>query len=563
MSGSPIETVVVTADTFQNTAAVECFIDVYPFESETQDVFQIHGGDIISCMTRKSVREDNGTFRVILAPEVVGANLSRGQTLTPMSTAVIGMRRGKKASVVMVGLITEINEEQTWIQDEGGNRTVRRVTIVTGVDLAYYFTMIDYYSLWILAVTGNTLSDSGLAAGLLTGEPSQVGQQWYQKVMSDQGVFKDTVISYKTGRIKFPQIFGTQFEMFDFSVPYGDYFLTSSGSWMDRFRMIFPFPFYEFFVTTNFSDAFPGASGGTSFSTIGIGDQVSSTVSVIARINPLPQLKSSVSNGSTSFDSIDTSRWQQLQAFTLDVPGFIDSDVSFNENEIYNFYVVNPLWLTGQNGDDNANIKQPLMNFATVLDQGSIARYGYRPLMQPVLWFSDITGAYAQQHNSGGGSSNNSSVQQLMATLLGRVAGYYEASPLMLKGTVTTWLRPDIEVGCKLTYQPYRNNQNWDFYITGVTHTFVFGGQSQTQITIDRGLPSDVYNDNASSGLLFNIHIGNAQRVDGQYQTGNGGLGNPLRALSRDQFQQLIAQMTHLYITPQATTPQQGAGPGP
>ena len=142
-----------------------------------------------------------------------------------------------------------------------------------------------------------------------------------------------------------------------------------------------------------------------------------------------------------------------------------------------------------------------------------------------------------------------------MATLLGRLCGYYEATPLMARAAPTTWLRPDIEIGSKFTYAPFRDGVNWDFYIEKVMHSYVFGGPSKTQLTLSRGLPSSIYNDSSSTGLLYNIHIGNAQRVGGVYKIGlPSGSAAPLTAVPPKQFSDWMISLDTLYVTPQGVS---------
>jgi hypothetical protein len=521
------------------TAFDFCTVDIYPFEGGP---YSFSGAAVLEVITNKRLKEDVGSFKIVLAPTVFGNGLSAAQILTPMSLVVIGMQRADKSAVTMLGFISLVEEGQVWQPEKS---VVRTITI-TGPDIAYYFMMEDYYTLWVLTATG-ALLQGGNAAGLLSGEPDVMGKTWYDTIMTE-GVFKDTSISYKKAKVAFKNLYATRFDKFKVYVPYSDYFLGINGAWMAKYRAIFPFPFYEFFVTTTAPNTFSALSGGTAFATVGLGASVTATPAVIARLNPLPQLVTSIKSSLPSFDSIDTSAWQKLPNFDLEGVGFISSHISFSESEVYNFYTINPTWLMGQNGDSNSNLRQYIFNYEAGIDWASVTRYGYRPWMQTISWFADITGQIAQQ------TGKNATLPEVMATVLGQLCGYYEAMPLMAKADVSTWLRPDIEIGTRFSYAPYRDGVLWDFYIEGVTNHYVFGGPSMTHLTLTRGLPSAIYNDSSTTGVLFNMHIGNAQRIGGEYKVGlPSGSGDFLKALPSNKFAEQMITLDNLYLTAQGT----------
>lgn len=514
-------------------AGVDCCVDIYPFEGGT---VTLTGGPVISLSTSKSITQDTGSFRIVLAPESPsGSALSWPQIITPMSLAVIGLRRGGVAKTVMVGVVRSVTETQVWQR----GAAVTRAFVVEGDDLAYFFTKTDFYTLWYLAAVG-AASIGVTAAGLLSGDPGTIGQTWFEKIMSG-GVFAQTFVPYKGAQIAFPKLFGELFEKYDVTVPYGDYFLGANGPWFGKFRQIFPFPFYEFFVTTDQEAGSYGEVGGTAFQPSSFPASAAATPAVVARLNPVPQLVSSVKGNMPSFDSIDTSLWEKLPISDTQGVGFIEANIRFSENEVSNFYALNPTWMLGQNGDSNSNLNQFLFNYSVVVDRASVNRYGYRPMIASTLWFTDITGQIAQ--------TASANLQQLMATLLGRLCGYYEATPLMAKASVRSWLRPEIQVGSRFRYQPFKDPATWDFYIDTVQHEFIFGGACSTRLELTRGLPSDVY---ANASLLYNIHIGNAQRFGGVYKTGlPPGSAAPLQAVPPTEFAQWMLTLDKAFITPQ------------
>ena len=548
MSGQG-ETVTVNASqgstTFKTTTMVGCFVDVYPFEGNS---FSLTDAQILSCTVEKNIKADQGSFRIVLAPQTLAGYQSWAQIITPMSFVVIGMSRGDHSEIVMMGIVNSISEPEKW----QSGQSVQRAVILEGADISYFFTMSDYYSAWFLAVSGDA-TISIISPGLLQGNPGSIGETWFKQIMS--AAFGKTYVPYKSGQITFPQLIGTQFDDYPTFIPYGEYFIGANGTWMQKFRKIFPFPIYEFFVTTVQSGNY-GTAGGTPVSSNGQGSGVTAGAAMIARLNPLPKLVSSAgADGTASFDSIDVSDWNGLPNFDLEGVGYVEKEVGFTDAEVLNFFNINPVWLNGLNGVSNSNIVMGTLLFTYALDLASIGRYGYRPLSFDVPWFSDPSGQAAKE-------TTKQQVFNSFARVLGELAGYYEAAPLMGKSQVSTWLRPDIQIGCKFTYQAFRTNEDWDFYIEGVTHNYVMGGESTTTLLLTRGLPHSVYNDSGAGGVLYNIHIGNAQKVNGVYQTGlPDGSQKPLQAFTPTQFADLVATLNNLFTQPQGIVTQQGGNP--
>jgi hypothetical protein len=555
-----------------NFAIPQCFVDIYPYEGGP---YSFTGGQVLRCQTSKNIKATSpGEFAIQLAPESLSNNLSWGQVLTPLSTVIIGMSRAGKSSIVMIGVITKVEENQTWQQ---GNATLRTITI-RGNDTGYFFNLNDYYTLFFLASI-NVNNDQGigaLALGNFTGDPGKVAAHWYNQIMVGTkalpGVFLNMGLPYKNGNpqnnaasanILLSSLFGTLFETYDATIPLADYFLGVNGAWQDKFRLILPFPFYEFFVTTTANNAYALASGGTPLSVTGLGAGITATPEIIGRINPVPSLVTSVTGGlpQTSpvmFDSIDTSAWNALPSFDVGDLNFIKSSISFSEESVSNFFNINFPYFGGLNGANNTNLNIPIYNYQSAADRASINRYGYRPLDLSIQWFSDPNGDAAKaatQAGDGGGAGNS----QLYAKLIGRAAGYYEAAPLMANADVQLPLRPDIQIGTKFSYTPYRSGELWDFYIEGVMHDYAFGAGTSTQLTLTRGLPHSVYEDSGAGGKLFAIHTGNAQRVGGEYVVGlpNGSAAS-LASVPIGQFITWMSQATRQYITPQYVAPASG-----
>jgi hypothetical protein len=242
--------------------------------------------------------------------------------------------------------------------------------------------------------------------------------------------------------------------------------MTSKGSWMTKFMAIFPFPWYEFFVQT-VPAGFYGSSVSQATTPLSMAGFKPAYPQLIARVNPLPWTNGYTASGGFT---IDQSRWDNLKAYTLNTTGFIESQVQFSADEVRNFYVINPLWMTQLFGQTNASSAPFIYTFAAWINTASISRYGYRPQITETHWFSDIKGQAAKINVQG-----SQNFQALIAGLGLRITSYFEPTPLMASGSVTMELRPDIFAGTKFTYQPFKNGGDWTFYITGVTQTYEFG----------------------------------------------------------------------------------------
>ena len=129
----------------------------------------------------------------------------------------------------------------------------------------------------------------------------------------------------------------------------------------------------------------------------------------------------------------------------------------------------------------------------------------------------------------------------------------------MASGEVVIELRPDIIPGNVITYKPFKTgpqaNEDWDFYITSVTHTYEFGGRSYTTLGISRGLPKAVY-DNPS--LLTALHTNSAMRQNGIYVANPGSAPVGLQPISigTTSIQQILGQSAQIFTTPQGATGQ-------
>lgn len=559
-----------------NLSVPECYVEVYPFEGGGQQ-YEIQGGQILSCTVTKAIRTSESAFEIELAPG--GPNGPNrppvwSDIVTPISFVLIGMARGQYRQIVMIGVITNIIESTRF---EG--RTVQRVTVLIGKDFTYFFETFNYVVLAYLGLAysaiGQSLGNANLgfpailSGRYLDGPPDQLGQNWYHGVMDGtDGILAKTTISYQGNRLSFSDVLAVYFEKFpNFSIPLGDMYLPSQGSWLEKFRIIFEWPWYEFFVTTAPVGFYPDPSGGdwntvaqgTQFTMRGIGAQYPSVPVAIARKNPLPHITMQASNDSFTPGQIDTTDWQGLNGGTIfyndPTPdaGFIESTIRFSEEEVRNFYLLNPRWSLAMLGIDNASVTPALFVFLAADDAASLHRYGYRPAIMETHWFNDVPPGNTAQKNAG----NKQDFQSTYGDLLSRLFSYYEPTSLMMRGSVKAALRPDIMPGCIFQYNPFKSEGAWQFYIDGFVHKYEFGGRSTTTLHLSRGLPAEVYGD---SGLLTDIHLGKASRVNGGYQSGlpseaGGSQSEGLRIVNLAQnVQQVLNDFGKIYTTAQTQT---------
>jgi hypothetical protein len=496
-------------------ASPQCSIELYPLEGGT---YSIQGGQILSLQTTKQIRDDAGNFEFILAPGGPAGTNSLPtwfDIITPMSLVIIGLRRGNYTNIVMLGVVSSITESETWTFGS----PVQRAVVVAGLDFGKFFMMANWLAITFLggfavpaaaSITGVSpeVGLSSLGPGLLKGTPDQVATAWFTNIMSK--VMNKTYVNYQGKQITFPTFMGYWFEAFDNKIPTMDYYLATTDVWINKFKEILLFPWWEVFVTTAPPNTYPNATGGRQFSLKAFGPNVTAAAYVIGRINPFPYVPATISGATVSFGTVNLSKWNALPLFMQD-SSYISSNISISDSLVRNVYVLNPTLLQSMFGQVSNGFLAPFtFQYSAAFDAASILRYGFRPELQNIRWLSDPQGDWAQ--------SGSIDVAQLVAALLSRLTSYYEPMPLMAMDVATFPLRPDILIGCKFRFSPGKNEPTWDFYIEGVSHTFTFGGQSSTSLRLTRGLPTSVYA--GQGGILSQMLIGNAERINGSYQVG-------------------------------------------
>jgi hypothetical protein len=544
-----------------NVAVPRCFVDIYPFEG---GVFKLSGGNasLLRVSMAKSIRGTAGTFNLVLAPGgPFGANAWPQWTtiLTPMSLVLIGMRRGAYRQIVMVGVVNSVTESETWQPGQGVQRTIN----VAGQDFQYFFNEANYYVASFLsgsyfAVENLPVRLSDIDQGLLQGSPDQMGWAWYYNIMAGpNSIMNQTVFPYRDNMLKLFSMITTYFQPYDFigaTIPFGENFMTADGTWTSKFQSFFPFPFYEFFVTTAPVDSYHHLASqrlGFPLSMDTLPGATSVTPVVVARPNPLPWTPSTTGTEGKPTFVMNSDLWNKLDTYALDAPPFAKS-VAFGDDEVRNYYSVLPTFPSSLNGATNDQPSPFNYVFSNFVDIASIHRYGYRPQMTSIFWFADPDGASAQRLAA---SNSDTQMNLLVEAVSLRQTSYYEPTPLMARASVTTNLRPDIMPGNRLLFAPFKDGVPWEFYIEGIVHDYSFGGTCSTTLQLARGLPAKVYNN---PDLLLAIHTGNAMRHTGAYVKRNvkpntDTLGAGLTPVNQFTVNhEILGQIAQIFATPGA-----------
>ncbi len=564
-------------------------VEIYPYEGgPSAFVISSSQGTLLEATVSKRIHSSQpGSFTLTLAPGGPGgvtAVRTWAEICTPMSLVVLKGSRWTHNNVIMIGVVDTATESQEW--DAG--RKVTRITTIQGYDFQYYYTQFSYYTLYFLGTTAaSALSETvGAAAlpalnnqGLLHGTPEQVGAAWFNHIMAGKdGILADTVVRYKNKPIAFGSLMGQYYQSliadgeFDFIIPMAENFLSSEGSWWDKFSRIFPMPWYEFFVITAQNDFYKTSATASTMFSVESADPIQAfqqkySPQMVARVVPIPRLKY---NQQTQKYTVDTALWDALPSFQLDGHGFIDSNISFDCNEARNFYVISPITLYTITGQSSNSINPYLFTLDCVVDVGSIHRYGFRPQIDTTYWLADPKGQAAQAN-----TANSGNYEQMISSLLLRSVSWYEPTPLMARATVTMEFRPDIMPGCKFVYAPFKNGELWEFYIIGYEHHYVFGEATTTTLYLERGLPKYIYDrqdsvsvtvggNNASgafngASLLTAILGGYAMRQGSStksqlYQVGLPPevKGQGIEFLKPQSAYPIMGQIAKIFTTPQA-----------
>jgi hypothetical protein len=537
------------------TAYPSVFVNIYPNEGGPFSLNSMNGA-ILECITSKDIwDQSSGTFELTLAPGgPFGPNASPQwqDIITPMSLITIGMQRAGRSRVVLIGCVRRCRVTERWQVGEG----VRRAVKVTGRDFSYIFNQTNYYAQQFLKFTSGAAvgTDGALQLatqfGLKSQPPEQVAQRWFDAIMAGTtGLLAKMSFSTgpNSGRASFPDLMETLFQKYpniQLEIPAAMNYMVVDGTWFDTLNQLFPFPWYEVFVATAESGEY-GQTDAKAVVATPAPAMTPASPALICRVLPLPLLTNSSTTANPTF-GIDMSAWNALPLFGLDA-GAIATDLEFGDDNVRNYFVLNPQIIGAMFGSSNANNAPFMYLFGCWFDSASIERYGYRPRIDNLpLWFADPDGAIAQQNAANGNGID--AFQKLVGDLALKAVGFHEPAPLMANGGVTTNLRPDITVGSRFAASVDKTSALFEFYVRGVSHSFNFGGLSTTSLVLTRGLPQQVLNN---TELMVALHTGDADRVSGEYTIGlPPGSGKPLEPLNLNTASDLIGDLAGVFDAP-------------
>lgn len=528
-------------------------VDVYPHNGgKFTFTSNATGTGIIEAQIHKNIRDrEGGRFHLVIVPggpSGVDSSTSWTSIIPINSLAIIYASRGGSGRVLMIGVITEIREHQSW-----NNNSVVRVISLIGMDFTYYFSAFSFYQLTYLGYLQSNFPTGGGGFLLgqfgraIPGQPQQLASDYLNSVMLGVGntttpaVLENTYVTYQGQKFFLKDLYSYWFQYFNESKTFSPYIAlamevaNSDGNWMDKFTSILPWPWYEFFVITATKDDFPniGLTAGTpitssltTFSStdyshpspvqitpqqnIGIAN-VDAVPAIIGRVNPQPWIMYNTANTSigtatiTSVGALNRDRWDALTTYTLGAYSFIESNVQYSIADTANFFIVTTAATDSMaattGGVDPTQFA--VETIGAIISNNSINTFGFIPKAINTIWWGG-------QLTRGGPIPDITALGQL---LVSKMASYYIPSPYMLHGNVTIPMWLDPLPGSKFTYVPFKdNNTSWTFYIESVTHSFVFGRQATTTLILSRGLQTSEYADN---NILAGVLLDNYVRVDG------------------------------------------------
>ena len=529
-------------------ANLACSVDIYPRDGGQ---YTFHTQNILRIQTASNLRDGSEKFTIVLAPGGPSGDTgpSWAQILTPMSVCVIAMERGDISNVVMVGVVTDANETQVW--NPGQN--VIRNTVINGMGFSYFMKTISVYALTYLSGFNDLFQNlvpgaqtPSLSASFI-GSPTDVAIQWLQNPTAAlpsnyMGGLSPIKVRYNGNVYSISDVLSSVFVDDGFySIPLASFFIATEGTWDIKMRQILEWPFYEYFVLTGPQDFYSINAGDYTttifpsqlFSSQSLTNAKPAIATLVGRRNPYPNLTAGAQDA-------DLTLWNALPKFKPKYGGFIQSNQTFSIDGVRNVFGINSVFAYQIYANLGEKALTLLFELNSAVNVDSISRYGFYPEIH-------FTNYYAQTNLV---NTENSETIGASDALVRRLASWYGPIPQLAVGTVTMELRPDIFPGSRFSYYPFRDQQEWTYYIEGVAHTFDFmGSQSSTTLQMDRGLPSYIYEDQS---MVYDLLRGNLVRKDGQYTETNSSLPTLTLGFLKDSqfFSNLLYPATNLYSQP-------------
>lgn len=170
--------------------------------------------------------------------------------------------------------------------------------------------------------------------------------------------------------------------------------------------------------------------------------------------------------------------WNNLTNVPIDHEECISEDLGRNDQDVMN-------WIRAM--DDMATTGYPQGNIAVyqhigVINGDSVKRFGIRRHEPTTLFTRDIA------------AKPPKSIPKVIEEHTGWMAQWHHSNELLYSGTLTTYIRPDVRVGYRLDYTDRDSQQQLQFYIEEVSHSWQYPGRSTTSLTVTRGRdPNNTY----------------------------------------------------------------------
>jgi hypothetical protein len=519
--------------------AVGCEIAIYPLQGGAT---YVNGNNAFlrSCTVSRPLRGNYGTCDLVLSPGGPTGTSSKSWTtlIQPYSLVVVGMTRGGQSRIVFCGIVTKVGESQSWTE---GN--VERDILVEAADFGYILATSSFYVISaLLGGAAGLLPLPGILSeaspGLNQGTPDQIATAYYRQIVCSPpspilggfgGIFQSLKFSIDgKAPASFYSLVSTLFEPWDgqtgVNIPAALNFISSEEPFAAKFAEILTPPFYESWWDVNAIGTFTGAGSTAATTNIppcGKSNYAPAQNFFVNRVTPLPKLMNSGTLANPSY-STDLTLWNNLPLTTYS--GFIQSAVSFQPDNMANFFSLNALQVSTLFGQSNANLTPLIASQCVYLNPTSIEQFGYRPSVPSTIWFSDPTGVQAR---AAAASGTDYLFADNYREIILRLVGYSTPLPWMAAGTLTIPADVTVDVGQRVRFVPFKDPTEWEFYVMGVAHEFIFGDHMHTTLNLERGLPVSVYQgameDGQKSTILTQLLTGTASLIDGEYQSNPSG----------------------------------------
>ena len=164
--------------------------------------------------------------------------------------------------------------------------------------------------------------------------------------------------------------------------------------------------------------------------------------------------------------------WNFLPGVVIDDDEIINDNTSKSDDDVKN-------WIRSVDDPSLTGSRAGIVPYLPIglLNQNSIKRFGFRRLESPTQYLLD--------------PDTGKPIQDLVEDFTSLQALWHHSNEEFLAGNLTTYFRPDIRVGYRLTRRSPLSSSYMEYYVEGVQHALNFPGQSSTVLTVTRGRDSN------------------------------------------------------------------------